>query len=211
METYKSAVARLERIRSHVQPTPEAILERSSTSFDVEVAKQHLWNLLPEAYFKVLVSAEEVNSADPSHHWDTVSEQKEWANTVMKNTMKRMIDAGDVTPKEIASNLDGFLSSTLAIGQINPVASLKYHAHFGLYCKSLQILGTQKHKDDLLRACALEDIGALCLTEVGHGSNVAALETTATFDPQTEEFVINSPSESAVKTWAANVGLTANK
>lgn len=34
-----------------------------------------------------------------------------------------------------------------------------------------------------------------------HGSNVAGLETTATFDPDTDEFVIHTPSVSATKWW----------
>lgn len=38
-------------------------------------------------------------------------------------------------------------------------------------------------------------------TELAHGSNVAGLETTATFDEQTDEFVIHTPSVSATKWW----------
>ena len=37
------------------------------------------------------------------------------------------------------------------------------------------------------------------MTELGHGSNVAALETTATFDPATDEFIINTPTNTATK------------
>lgn len=38
-------------------------------------------------------------------------------------------------------------------------------------------------------------------TELAHGSNVAGLETTATFDERTDEFVIHTPSVSATKWW----------
>lgn len=31
------------------------------------------------------------------------------------------------------------------------------------------------------------------MTELGHGSNVAGLETTATFDSDSDEFIINTP------------------
>jgi acyl-CoA oxidase len=37
------------------------------------------------------------------------------------------------------------------------------------------------------------------MTELGHGSNVAALETTATLDTTTDEFIINTPTTTATK------------
>lgn len=38
-------------------------------------------------------------------------------------------------------------------------------------------------------------------TELQHGSNVAGLETTATFDEKSDEFIIHTPSVSATKWW----------
>ena len=39
------------------------------------------------------------------------------------------------------------------------------------------------------------------MTELAHGSNVAGLETTATFDEKTDEFVIHTPHVGATKWW----------
>lgn len=39
------------------------------------------------------------------------------------------------------------------------------------------------------------------MTELAHGSNVAGLETTATFDEGSDEFVIHTPNVSATKWW----------
>lgn len=52
--------------------------------------------------------------------------------------------------------------------------------------------------------------GCYAQTEMGHGSNVAGLETTATFDKETDEFVIHTPSKSAIKMWPGDMGLNSN-
>lgn len=49
-------------------------------------------------------------------------------------------------------------------------------------------------------------IGTYAQTELGHGSNVAGLETTATLDKETDEFVINTPSTTATKYWPGDMG-----
>lgn len=52
-------------------------------------------------------------------------------------------------------------------------------------------------------------LGAYAQTELGHGSNVAALETTATFLPDTQEFEIHSPTLTSTKWWIGSAGLVA--
>jgi len=55
-----------------------------------------------------------------------------------------------------------------------------------------------------------EIIGAYAQTELAHGSNVQGLETTATFDRTTDEFIIHSPTLSSTKFWPGCLGCTAN-
>ena len=68
---------------------------------------------------------------------------------------------------------------------------------------------TEKHRDLLLEACAAKVFGSFWLTEVGHGSNIQDMETTATYDSENKEFVINSPTETSHKFWIGSLGKTA--
>jgi acyl-CoA oxidase len=47
-------------------------------------------------------------------------------------------------------------------------------------------------------------------TELGHGTFVRGLETTATYDERTQEFVLHSPTLTAYKWWPGGLGHTAN-
>ena len=59
-------------------------------------------------------------------------------------------------------------------------------------------------------AMAHRMIGCYAQTELGHGSNVRGVQTTATYDAATEEFVINTPVITASKWWPGSLGKTAN-
>ncbi|XP_041975110.1 probable peroxisomal acyl-coenzyme A oxidase 1 isoform X2 [Aricia agestis] len=56
----------------------------------------------------------------------------------------------------------------------------------------------------------MQVLGAYGQTELGHGTNIRGLETTATYDPETEEFIMNTPTLTSYKWWAGTLGKTAN-
>ncbi|KAJ3503355.1 hypothetical protein NLJ89_g8475 [Agrocybe chaxingu] len=51
--------------------------------------------------------------------------------------------------------------------------------------------------------------GCYMQTELGHGTNVSSLETTATYIPETKEFEIHSPTITSSKWWIGALGKTA--
>jgi acyl-CoA oxidase len=61
-----------------------------------------------------------------------------------------------------------------------------------------------------MKAMNYEIIGCYAQTELGHGSNVRGLETTATWNSNDKTFTIHSPSLTASKWWIGTLGRTAN-
>uniref|UniRef100_A0AC34PVX0 Acyl-CoA oxidase n=1 Tax=Panagrolaimus sp. JU765 TaxID=591449 RepID=A0AC34PVX0_9BILA len=55
-----------------------------------------------------------------------------------------------------------------------------------------------------------EYVLAYAQTELGHGTNLKNLETTAIFDSKTQEFVLNSPTITSTKWWPGNLGKSSN-
>jgi acyl-CoA oxidase len=92
---------------------------------------------------------------------------------------------------------------TLAYGDLSLL--VKFGVQFGLWGGSVHQLGTERHHERYLKAIAgLELPGAFAMTEAGHGSDVQHLRTTATYDPETHGFVINTPDDEAHKEYIGN-------
>lgn len=48
--------------------------------------------------------------------------------------------------------------------------------------------------------------GCFALTEVAHGSNTLGMQTTATYDIKSKQFIIHTPDFRAAKFWPGNLG-----
>jgi len=98
-------------------------------------------------------------------------------------------------------NIAGFEELVIA----DPSLQIKAGVQWGLFGAAVLHLGTQKHHDALLPdIMSLTVPGAFAMTEIGHGSDVASIGTTATFDPDTDEFEIHTPFRAAWKEFLGN-------
>jgi len=98
-------------------------------------------------------------------------------------------------------NIAGFEELVTA----DPSLQIKAGVQWGLFGAAVLHLGTEKHHEKWLPSImSLETPGAFAMTEMGHGSDVASIGTTATYDPATEEFVINTPFKAAWKDYLGN-------
>ncbi|OBG94296.1 acyl-CoA oxidase [Mycobacterium sp. E136] len=87
---------------------------------------------------------------------------------------------------------------------------VKAGVQWGLFGGAIENLGTERHHEKYVRRIIDCDLlGCFAMTETGHGSNVQALETTATYDPATEEFIIDSPTPTSRKDYIGGAAETA--
>lgn len=83
--------------------------------------------------------------------------------------------------------------------------------HVGMFQTALLKLGSDEQAEKWIKNVrSMKWMGCYAQTEMGHGSNVAGLETTATLDLATDEFVIHSPTVTSTKFWPGGLGLWAN-
>ena len=87
---------------------------------------------------------------------------------------------------------------------------VKAGVQWGLFGGAVENLGTERHHEAYVqRIIDLDLLGCFAMTETGHGSDVQALETTATYDPASQEFVIDSPTRTSRKDYIGGAAETA--
>jgi acyl-CoA oxidase len=91
------------------------------------------------------------------------------------------------------------------LAQFDLSLMVKAGVQWGLFGGAVENLGTRTHHETYIRDIInLDCVGCFAMTETGHGSNVQHLETTATYDPSTQEFVIHSPTPGSRKDYIGN-------
>ncbi|WP_197318622.1 acyl-CoA dehydrogenase [Saccharomonospora sp. NB11] len=103
---------------------------------------------------------------------------------------------GDIGAAVVSFEMLGFGDLSLMV---------KSGVQWGLFGGAVHLLGTRAHHDRYLPDIMSGDLlGCFAMTEIGHGSDVQNLRTTATYDPDTAEFVVHTPDRSASKTYIGN-------
>jgi len=84
---------------------------------------------------------------------------------------------------------------TAIFREANPIT-----VHFVMFLPAILNHGTSDQQAEWIsRAWNCNIIGTYAQTELGHGTYIRGLETTATYDPKTKEFILNSPNLTSYK------------
>jgi len=171
--------------------------ERAGASFDVKQLQQTLYGKTKDGpsvadEFRDLFSGPPFNDTDLDSYR---SYEDKW-----RTTMKRTSAALEIvrtTPKLMVAHKQ---QRKVNMGDLFATGSLGIH--FSMFLTQIKTQCTEEQQAMwLAKSERAQMFGAYAQTELGHGSNLRGLETTATFDKATDEFVIHSPYLTSLKWW----------
>ena len=124
-----------------------------------------------------------------------------------------LVDAGGVLlsfPESVGgkNNPGGNIANFEQLVLADPSLQIKSGVQWGLFGAAVTHLGTDKHhKQWLPDIISLETPGCFAMTETGHGSDVASIATTATYDQESGDFILHTPHRGAWKDYIGNAAL----
>ncbi|XP_038133968.1 peroxisomal acyl-coenzyme A oxidase 1 isoform X2 [Cyprinodon tularosa] len=183
---------------------PDIIRERQNAAFDAEKLT-YILDGGPEKTKRrreiesLVFSDPDFNEEDPNF----LSRSERYDQAVRKSAQMilKLREYGIADPEEIY-----YYKSCVHPGRPSPL-----DLHLAMFLPTLLNQATPAQMDRFfMPAWNLEIIGTYAQTEIGHGTHLRGLETTATYDPATQEFVLNSPTVSSIKWWPGGLGKTSN-
>ncbi|XP_067437138.1 peroxisomal acyl-coenzyme A oxidase 1 isoform X2 [Thunnus thynnus] len=183
---------------------PDILKERQKATFDVE----KLTNILDGGAEKttrrreiesMVLSDPDFKEEDPNF----LSRSERYDQAIRKSAQMilKLREYGIADPEEI------YCYKSMVGGNHIEAMGL----HFVMFLPTLYSqCDPQQSRKWLPLAESFQAVGTYAQTEMGHGTHLRGLETTATYDPATQEFVMNSPTVSSIKWWPGGLGKTSN-
>lgn len=156
----------------------------------------------------------------------TLADERNLAN----DRLAQILNLGVLSVRDFETNPSNIFSAHEVVGMMDGSTATKLTVQMNLFGGTvLKLSGKDKKGDDdcddggvvgikdlnnnatlLNEIDNYTSIGCFALTELGYGNNAVEMETTATFDEKTQEFIINTPSTLAQKYWITNSAIHAH-
>ncbi|XP_062098888.1 acyl-coenzyme A oxidase, peroxisomal [Humulus lupulus] len=210
---------RIERLSLHLSPVPRPfsgtdddsqleVLKCSRGAPKISVDTENLSNYMRGKHREIQERVFNYFNSRPELQTPIEISKDDHRELCMSQLRGLVLEAGVRPFRALLEDPAQYFAILEAVGSIDMSLGIKTGVQFSLWGGSVINLGTKKHRDKYFDGIdSLEYLGCFAMTELHHGSNVQGLQTTATFDPFTDEFIINTPNDGAIKWWIGNAAV----
>ncbi|KAK7358954.1 hypothetical protein VNO77_00896 [Canavalia gladiata] len=210
---WEEAERRIERLRQHLNPVDGVVTEkqlemvtcgRGKLSVDTPSLSSYMRGKHRDIQEQVFAYF----NANPHLQTPVEISKDEHRELCMKQLTGLVREAGIRPLRYVVDDPAKYFAIAEAVGGVDMSLAIKMGVQYSLWGGSVLNLGTKKHKDKYFDGIDnLDYPGCFAMTELHHGSNVQGLQTVAIFDPITDEFIIDTPNDGAIKWWIGNAAV----
>eukprot|EP00192_Tetraselmis_astigmatica_P008912 CAMPEP_0117673904 /NCGR_PEP_ID=MMETSP0804-20121206/14739_1 /TAXON_ID=1074897 /ORGANISM="Tetraselmis astigmatica, Strain CCMP880" /LENGTH=662 /DNA_ID=CAMNT_0005482709 /DNA_START=218 /DNA_END=2206 /DNA_ORIENTATION=+ len=130
---------------------------------------------------------------------------KEEHRALVKAQLHSLLDAGIRPLQLFTTDVKQYYCIAEALAHVDLSLTIKTGVQFTLWGGSVMNLGSERHRQKFFQDIdTFKAPGCFAMTELYHGSNVAGLQTEAILDVATDEWIVHTPDEGAIKWWIGN-------